>query len=1036
MIKLRQLRAAKFKQLDDVALSFPERGSVLIQGLNEAGKSTLFESVFFALFGKGLVTEDNAGKLDDLINYQSPRALVQLSFTTDGASFIVQRGLNRGKANTATLDVEYANGKRETVTNLTAVNRRIMDELGLDGEALLNSCFVEQKKLEKLESMTAQQRRDTLLRLLNLDKLSLLEMQYKPANADEYQLQQLRNKLKLAEIQRDLPGAVHDLSGVEAELRLIQAVRLRLQLAALQAEVVGERERQALLESDAERLSKALDEVEHVKEVRDLARTAGEMLLTIGDETAEIERLEAELGQLQGQAERLPALQAEVGRLEQLAHTLAELSAREEQQADRRRSLERLAEAVERLGTLRAGVEERQALLSSLRAEIAEAQAEVEAAEEGQRRSRQAGLLRGWLQIREVALLAQESELELGQLRQEVFELEQEAAERVADRRAKGRAAIAFGAGAVFVVAAALALLELGLRASLVGLPIAAALALGWWRSRAALRRANGAADYAQRAVGAARVGLNRREGEQALAQRTGQDPARLAEIERDMELLGLSAPSSVGEAQATLAELEVPAGPPEGGLGAERQRLGALQGRRASVEAEVRDLTVQLAQEGEPAEDRVRLAQELAGEEAAISAERTRLGSELADSADARERAAAVRAALAAATEASAKSAELVQGLNARRERLAAHTADLDGKWQQLRVSVTELERDVEACRALWKDLGEQLSKLDEPRLKRETSQIAGEVAASRERARGAERGITLCQGELDALDVPEEALASQLQALAAASGVDPTLLGAERTAADGPAAGAEDLDRRDAQLQQAQRDLLGRVAALQDRQVALEEQLGLQGVAVKHETAAEELATFEQALQIRKQAFRIVSLARRNIVAKVLPSTVRNMGLLLPLLTNDRYRDIEIDPDTYKIRVWDEAARAMKAKDIFSGGTRDQFSLALRLAFALATLPEELGTAPGFIFLDEPLSSFDTTRTGALVNLLTRGLVAANFEQIFVISHNRSFDQTLFDYHLQLEDGRIVESDLPAALTAADPEPAQMGLDLAAAR
>ena len=186
MIKLRQLRAAKFKQLDDVALSFPERGSVLIQGLNEAGKSTLFESVFFALFGKGLVTEDNAGKLDDLINYQSPRALVQLSFTTDGASFIVQRGLNRGKANTATLDVEYANGKRETVTNLTAVNRRIMDELGLDGEALLNSCFVEQKKLEKLESMTAQQRRDTLLRLLNLDKLSLLEMQYKPANADEY----------------------------------------------------------------------------------------------------------------------------------------------------------------------------------------------------------------------------------------------------------------------------------------------------------------------------------------------------------------------------------------------------------------------------------------------------------------------------------------------------------------------------------------------------------------------------------------------------------------------------------------------------------------------------------------------------------------------------------------------------------------------------------------------------------------------------------------------------------------------------------
>src|SRR5205814_1546068 len=142
----------------------------------------------FALFGKGLVTEDNSGKLDDLINYQSPRALVKLAFSTDDATFAVSRSLNRGKPNTAVLDVDYAGGKHETVTNLSAVNKRIAEELRLDGEALLNSCFVEQKKLEKLEGMNAQQRRDTLLRLLNLDKLSLLEAQYKPSSSDDFQL--------------------------------------------------------------------------------------------------------------------------------------------------------------------------------------------------------------------------------------------------------------------------------------------------------------------------------------------------------------------------------------------------------------------------------------------------------------------------------------------------------------------------------------------------------------------------------------------------------------------------------------------------------------------------------------------------------------------------------------------------------------------------------------------------------------------------------------------------------------------------------
>ncbi|MFI5270267.1 MAG: ATP-binding protein, partial [Chloroflexota bacterium] len=225
------------------------------------------------------------------------------------------------------------------------------------------------------------------------------------------------------------------------------------------------------------------------------------------------------------------------------------------------------------------------------------------------------------------------------------------------------------------------------------------------------------------------------------------------------------------------------------------------------------------------------------------------------------------------------------------------------------------------------------------------------------------------------------------------------------------------EALQQQERSLDQERQELFGQVAALRDRQTALEHQLGLQGVAVEAIDAEQELATFEEQSQVRKQAFRIVTLARRNIVGKVLPSTIRNMGLLLPLLTNDRYRDVDIDPETYKIKVWDESARAMKAKDIFSGGTRDQFSLALRLAFALATLPEELGTAPGFIFLDEPLSSFDSIRTGALVNLLTRGPIAANFDQIFVISHNRAFDEALFDYHLQLDAGRLVSSDLPAA-------------------
>jgi ABC-type glutathione transport system ATPase component len=100
---------------------------------------------------------------------------------------------------------------------------------------------------------------------------------------------------------------------------------------------------------------------------------------------------------------------------------------------------------------------------------------------------------------------------------------------------------------------------------------------------------------------------------------------------------------------------------------------------------------------------------------------------------------------------------------------------------------------------------------------------------------------------------------------------------------------------------------------------------------------------------------------------------------------------------------------------KKLFSCGTRDQCSLALGLAFALATLPQELGVAPGFIFPDELLSAFDVQRAQALVELITTGTIAQQFNQAVLISHQHAFDREAFHYHVRRESGQVVESDLP---------------------
>jgi DNA repair exonuclease SbcCD ATPase subunit len=156
------------------------------------------------------------------------------------------------------------------------------------------------------------------------------------------------------------------------------------------------------------------------------------------------------------------------------------------------------------------------------------------------------------------------------------------------------------------------------------------------------------------------------------------------------------------------------------------------------------------------------------------------------------------------------------------------------------------------------------------------------------------------------------------------------------------------------------------------------------------------------------------------KRIVQRVLPETEMHMRALLPDLTDGRYRDVTLlggdeNSADLRIRVWDEQAGRYVGKHLFSGGTRDQCSLALRLAFALATLPKELGAMHGFNFLDEPLSSFDDRRSQALVDVLTRGPIAKQFPQVFLISHSQSFDPAAFTCALRMAGGRIASSTLP---------------------
>ena len=135
------------------------------------------------------------------------------------------------------------------------------------------------------------------------------------------------------------------------------------------------------------------------------------------------------------------------------------------------------------------------------------------------------------------------------------------------------------------------------------------------------------------------------------------------------------------------------------------------------------------------------------------------------------------------------------------------------------------------------------------------------------------------------------------------------------------------------------------------------------------------------------------------RELRGKVIPHASFIINQILPTLTDGRYSQFEITEDL-RFKAYSTEAGGFKEREVFSGGTQDQFLIALRLAFTQSILDSRVMADRYSLLMDDCISSSDDQRKQGIFEVLDA--VKKTFSQIFIIAHEDI--STFVDHHIVL--------------------------------
>ena len=255
MLVVRSIRCANFKGLASLDLKTPASGCFLIEGPNEAGKTSLLDAVRFAV--TGLTPAGSAA--ESLIRAGASEATVCVELAGDRHSIELERVISRSKQNAVRVAIRDGLA-RSTAESEDEAADRLDRVFGLSADNLNQACFVGIDDLSASPGWAPPQRYELRRVADSLGRVSEFE--------DD--LQAARQRLDLAEAGGRLALAEDELAALQRTLDLVRIHKALVDLRSAEADVESVRQSAAELEDDRAKLREELRQSERLAATRTL----------------------------------------------------------------------------------------------------------------------------------------------------------------------------------------------------------------------------------------------------------------------------------------------------------------------------------------------------------------------------------------------------------------------------------------------------------------------------------------------------------------------------------------------------------------------------------------------------------------------------------------------------------------------------------------------------------------------------------------------------------------------------------------------